>query len=410
LSNKLRTLAYAIVVAASIIGSLYFTIGKRYPSYSSLFNSTKVISSGFGVTDFIQYWSANQVGKNGGNPYDPETMKAMQSGVADSSYTSMMWNPPWILLLLRPVVSLDLMAGVQAWFILNLIGIGAIVLLCEKLYPSVPGQRWLRLSSILLFPPFYNCLRFGQTSIAITVVFLLFAICLKYKRDFWAGSAISVLSVKPHLIYLVGVLLLWWAVKEHRWKLLAGILAGVSLFVCASLLFQGQMFFQWLNCHLHPESIKDIVGVVRTSDWVTPTLGGTIRAIGIGATASMPMERIICVVSLIPIFWWLVRCQPDIRWSHHLPLFLLLSLLLGPYGWFYDNSMLIIIVALLTSSSVRNVERSYLCLLPLYFLTELFLTYFAKSQHQMFFFPVALGLIFWLQSGRSRDRAEIRDW
>lgn len=397
-----RDVIKTILIACLLAGIFYITIIVAQPRIAGLFQSASVTSARYGVVDFLQYWSANKLTGLGQNPYDPHVMKDFQRHFADSSYTTMMWNPPWILLMLMPVLTLGLTAAAKLWFILNIIGIFAIVLLSERVFPSSHEHRWLRRLTIFFFPPFWNCLGFGQTSIALTLAFLLFVGCLSRNKDFAAGLILSVMSVKPHLIYLFALVLIWWAVKERRFNLITGAITGMTVLVGASLLFQGPAVWNWIQCHLHPELLRGIEGVIPPSDWVTPTVGGTIRAYG-GPLYSVPMEKIIGFIALIPVAWWLVRAQPEIKWNFHLPLFVLLSLLLGPYGWFYDNSLLIIIVALVTSSQSNLTKNSYLLLLPLYLWAGVFATYFAKSQHEMFFFPVAMGIVLALHHVKSDD-------
>ncbi|NDC36940.1 MAG: hypothetical protein EBZ48_02685 [Proteobacteria bacterium] len=73
-------------------------------------------------TDFLQYWTAFQLVQQGQNPYDPQLMLALQKSLGlTAELPVMMWNPPWLLLLLSPVLHLELSTALAAWRIISLL-------------------------------------------------------------------------------------------------------------------------------------------------------------------------------------------------------------------------------------------------------------------------------------------------
>lgn len=356
----------------------------------------------YGAVDFIQYWSAYRVQAAGKNPYAPSDMSQVQVSLGVEGSPTMMWNPPWILLLMEPVLAGDFSSSVATWYVVNLIFILLAGILCSILYPLKSRLKLVAAVAVILFPPFWDTLYFGQVSLLITVLFLVFAVCLKRRWDFMAGIFFAMLSIKPHLVYLLAVVLLWWVFKQRRYLVLFGLGAGMSALVGSSLLLQGQMVSQWLSAQLHPESIND---AVRTNQWVTATIGGALRAYGGDWLGSHQIEFMIALGTLVVTACWLLRAQPVINWQRHLPLFVVLSLLTAPYGWFFDQSIAIIAVAYCIWVRSNDPEKMLVCLFSYYAFVDYYGVFWGQFQHQMFFFPLGLLVLLLVTRDQGRVRA-----
>ena len=84
----------------------------------------------FGENDFIQYWTAFQLHLNGLDCFDPKAVFELQKELAWKELRPLvMWNPPWILVLLSPIMFFDFILSAKLFLILN------IVLLFLSLYP-----------------------------------------------------------------------------------------------------------------------------------------------------------------------------------------------------------------------------------------------------------------------------------
>lgn len=391
--------------ALAVVVTVYFSIVRPHPLRVQMIQSESVALRGYGVIDFIQYWSAYRVVEAGDNPYSGEKMREVQSTIGPVEYVTMMWNPPWLLLIMKPVLSLDLHSAVVAWFFINLLFIGVSVWLCTLLYPN--GKSWnvLGILALLLFPPFGEALHLGQISILLAVALLAFAVCLQRRWDFAAGAFLSFLSVKPHLIYLVALVLIWWIVKERRFFVLWGGLVGLGGLVLGSLWLQGPLLFQWIDVQVNPDSVT---GVVSTSEWMTSTIGGALRVYGGPWFGSHRIEGIVVLFTVLPVLLWLVLSQPRIKWDSALPILLLLSLMTAPYGWYFDTVIAVIAVASCLGSEGERSTLSNAALFTYFAFTGWFLVYIAKFQHQIFFFPVGLLLILYFSKNSSMSDPQVR--
>jgi len=84
-----------------------------------------------------------------------------------------------------------------------------------------------------------------------------------------------IITVKPHIFFLLGVVVLWWLFKERMWRIvLLGLCSGGALIFATELIFPQSM--QWWLGTLSPEQ-TDIVPT--TYNWVGPTLGGGTKGL-----------------------------------------------------------------------------------------------------------------------------------
>ena len=88
-----------------------------------------------GTNDFIEYWSAYQLFLGDKNPYDPVLMLEIQRSLKDSVTTPlMMWNPPWLLFFMAPILSFSFGTAASLWFAMNLLfATGAILFTLQAL-------------------------------------------------------------------------------------------------------------------------------------------------------------------------------------------------------------------------------------------------------------------------------------
>src|SRR5689334_13988397 len=74
----------------------------------------------FGTRDFIQYWSAFQLWQSGANPFDALQVLRLQERTAfPGPIPVLMWNPPWLLTILSPILNRSFQSAAQLWVICN---------------------------------------------------------------------------------------------------------------------------------------------------------------------------------------------------------------------------------------------------------------------------------------------------
>ena len=123
------------------------------------------------VDDFVEYWSAARLWIGGGNPYDPQQLKALQDEVRtpdENEPPLLMYNPPYTLPLLWPFAGFSYPIGRLLWLLVQLGILLACVTLVWGMYDGPPGKRWVALMVPLVFVPTYMNLGIGQSSAFFT--------------------------------------------------------------------------------------------------------------------------------------------------------------------------------------------------------------------------------------------------
>jgi hypothetical protein len=289
-------------------------------------------SADFAVSSgFLEYWAAGQLIKVGHNPYDFAELLRVQQGLGWSdSLPLIMWNPPWLLVWLYPLLWLDYAAAAVAWLGVNFL---LILGVSSLLWAYFGDGRMRRLpiawGASFAFAPALTTLGGGQVS---GLLLLSLAGFLYFARRGWyfaAGAALAVCSIKPHVVFLFLLAVGWWILRERRWRTLAGGAAVIAV-SCAVL---------WL---LRPGWIADYRQALASPPlyWMTPTLGGLLRFIAGAEHTQLQYVPTVTTAAAAAVLV-LVR-RPALRWSAAAGPILLISVLTAAYGWTYDQLVLLI--------------------------------------------------------------------
>lgn len=310
-----------------------------------------------GSRDYIQYWGAYQVAKDGGNPYSPEAMLEVQRRAGYQDHLPvMMWNPPWTLLVIAPLLGLPFESSRVLGLYVNVALLLASVFLlrsvAERSMKADLFDRPLALTVItsVLFYPALDSIHSGQTGVFLVFVVSLSLFFLSRGHQFSAGLLLSLLSIKPHLFILLGLYAMICAVRRAPRLLIGGMLGGILLVLATVLIMPGVMSM-WIHAMVNPPDPSIAVPVTM---WWSETLPGVIR----GVTYSVWGERMDWLMGGIPS---VVALLFIVRWRHgvfqpvlDLPFVVALSVLCAPYGWFSDYAVLLPLHVLVISVMPTN--------------------------------------------------------
>lgn len=326
---------YGLVTLMFLLGSLIILI---WLAVRVLMSPTLLC-----LDDFVEYWSAARLNLKGGNPYDPDQMETLQRQIGRVEQVPiMMWNPPWTLALAMPISLFPYPASRLIWFLLS---IAAIVWCTDSLWITYGGashQRWWAWLVALTFGPSLHVLKAGQVSPFLFLGIVGFLHLISYGREWWAGATLALASLKPHLVYLVGLAVLFWAVENRRWRVLLGGAAAIALAVGVTWAINPALLSQYIFAltHYPPEQ------------WATPTLGGVLRLL-LGVDKFW-LQFVPSVVGGVwfALYWWRHRSGWD--WLQRLPLVVLVSVLTAAYGWTFDCTILLVAVLPAAVTLSRN--------------------------------------------------------
>ena len=276
--------------------------------------------------DFVSYWAAGHQLVRHANPYDPETISALEHS-AGFTYKVILFmrNPPWALLLAFPLGFLGLRVAAVLWTLLLLACLLASLRILRQLYGSPPNRiHWLGFA----FTPALICLTMGQTSLFALFGLVLF-LRLQRSRPFAAGAALWLCALKPHLFLPFAAALALWIVVSHSYRVVAGAATALVLSSAVASLIDPQAWTDYIRMMRSPavenEFIPCLADAIR--HWLAP-----------GAVWLQYLPAAICCLWAV-FYFWSRRAVWD--WTTNCSLLILVSLLAAPYCWLYDQCLAI---------------------------------------------------------------------
>jgi hypothetical protein len=280
-----------------------------------------------GTRDYVFYWATGQQLAHHGNPYDPaaNTWLERSAGLSAQLNPGLMRNPPWALPLVYPLGFLGSRAGWVIWLLLLSACLAASVYMLWIIYGRPKNRRYLLGYS---FGPALICLIFGQITIFALLGLVLF-LRLHRSQPFLAGCALWLCALKPHLFLPFGAVLVAWALASKCYKLLAGAAAALATSCAITFLIYPLAWSQYAqmarSSGIEMEYIPCLSYLLRS--WLSPHsvwLQYLPAALG-------------CVWALA--YYWPRRLVWD--WTKNGSLLMLVSILVAPYSWIYDQGLVI---------------------------------------------------------------------
>ena len=274
--------------------------------------------------DFVVYWSTGQQLVHHGNPYDAAAMGALEHSTGFSAKGSYyMRNLPWGLWLAWPLGFFSTRVASLPWSLLML----ALLIASVRILWQMFGRRGSHLEWLgYCFPPGLLCVVNGQTSLLLVLGVILF-LRLHRSRPFWAGAALWLCTLKPHLFLPFGFVLLAWIVVSRSYRIVLGTAAAMG---AGCLLTACVDPAAWLQ-YAHWARTSGI-----SSEYI-PCLSVALRNL-IDPRASW----LAFVPSIAGCVWALVYFWPRRHawdWLEDGSLVMLISLLVAPYCWIYDQCL-----------------------------------------------------------------------
>jgi len=293
----------AICVAGTVIG-----VAAAHPSHH----------------DTQWFWASGHLLTHGKNPYDRHAIREIETslGLQIGDDLPMTRNPPTALFLMAPIGVLGPRAGVLAWAMLLVVCL-AMSIWCIKSVQEQPNEHAL-LWLAWCFAPALLCIEMGQTGLIILLGLVLF---LRFHsgRQFWAGVALSLCAVKPHLLLPFGVVLLAWIVVRRKWTALAGAVVALAVEGLIAMALDAHVWAHYYSA----------MRVQQIGEEAVPTLGVALR-FALDRTA-MWIEFVPAALGCAWGLWYFARNRKQWDWRTHGSLLTLVSLVVAPYSFFTDQ-------------------------------------------------------------------------
>ena len=358
-----------------------------------------------GTIDFIQYWAAFQQFSNGLNPYDVEAMFEIQNALGRTDPRAlMMWNPPWLLTLLYPILSLEFLHSANVWLVANLVMVFLAGFILLNSF-NLPNKKLLySLFPIIFFLPLWYCIWYGQVSVLLMLGICVLFFGLKKESYLALGIGLMLISIKPHIFYLPLLYTFLFVLKKKEFKKWVHLCWPLGILILTTLAIMPNVFGFWPKAVLSPESSLHLVDVTQ---WKVATLIGFIKAIAkdhYGITLIWPMY----LVPLLGVVWFLFFVPKDFKnIEQYFSIVLAVSFITSPYGWFFDFSVLapvlsILLLSISEKECGRTARLSSMAAVVLLQFAILFSFKFLDLQHHFFWVPIAVLIVFLWGERRAR--------
>jgi hypothetical protein len=160
-----------------------------------------------------------------------------------------------------------------------------------------------------------------------------------------AGACLALTAVKPHVVYLLWIAAFCWMVRERRW----GVAAGTAALLAPTV---GLVAVFWPNALTGYRTIL----ANPPLHFLTPTLGGIVRVL-IGPGAGQVGLVVAALVGL-GLAVYLATRRTALDWRLAGGPLLLLSVATAPYGWCFDQAVLLVPYLGIIAWALRSTESS----------------------------------------------------
>lgn len=201
-----------------------------------------------------------------------------------------------------------------------------------------------------VFGPCIACLMAGQLGNFFLLCLVLFLV-LHRAHPLLAGGVIVPFTMKPHLVLPFAVILVAWAIYRRAWRFIAGFAVTFAAGCAVPL---------WFDPHVwaHYRHMIALTGVLDA--WV-PSLSCAMRFAVAPHAAWLQFVPEVC--ACLWALWYFFKRRRRWDWRTDGLLVLLVGAVCVPYGWIYDESILL--PAVLASAYAAQEKRRSLILIAL---------------------------------------------
>jgi Glycosyltransferase family 87 len=317
----MRLLGWRAVAAASIVVVAF--------SFISVVFALALIKANPGEKDFVEYWAAEQGLVHKANPYDPRVVLDFERAAGFRLIRPEFWySPPPALVFALPLGFLSATTGLIVWTILQFTCLSASLWQLWRLH----GRPDTLLPLLgFLFAPAVICLEAGQISIFFLLGMVLF-LSFHRSRPFLAGIALLPCILKPHLFLPFALVLLVWIVRTKSYPILTGFLAAFLAGCAIVLPFDPGAWSQYTQLMRNGDMMNEYIATLSvTLRFIVDRHAAWLQFVPAGLACAWAVK-----------YFWTQKQQW--QWMNQGLLVLAVSTMCAPYGWLFDESVLLPVV------------------------------------------------------------------
>lgn len=362
------TLKLALAVAAT--GLLGYFLVRMVPN----------IRRSVTLRDSIAYWSAGRLLVEHRDPYDAAGVLDLERQYGyEADRPLVLRTPPWSLWIVLPLGALGPLSAWCVWITLCLGSLLVAMSLCRRLYGQGTPRDLFSVAGYL-FAPVPACLVSGQMGLVLLLGVILF-LWLEDEKPLFAGTALILPFAKPHLLSVFWLVLTLWIVLRRKQKIALGFTLAFVVAISIALALDPKVFQQY----------REMLRTASIGREFIPAVSGVIRLIFF--RQHFWVQFVPLAVGVVWSLWFFRRHYSTWSWQQHGPALLVVSVLVSPYSWLADESVLLPAilqgVALMYEARVAMKLRTKLTLV-LFALLNLLLLLILRSK-----IPFATGIYFW---------------
>ena len=286
--------------------------------------------------DFLEYWAAGRLNLRGENPYDPAlVLREQRSADPERGDAVMMWNPPPSLAVYMPVAVLPANWAALLWVCVQLLCVFTATKTLWRVYaPGAPPWPAAALSASSLGT--WWLVAYGQNTGLILLGLAGFLHFTKEGRPYSAGACAALTALKPHLLAVLGVLILADAFTRRGGKALAAGAAAICAALGVACATNPQVVAQFAEAVRHPAE-----GATPLSEWMLPVPAFWLR--DWIAPDRFWVQFVPCAVACAGFLAYRAWRGSGRDWSRELPSVVGVSVMASPYGgWLFDLPVLLV--------------------------------------------------------------------
>lgn len=315
-------------LALSAAALLLALVGRAVLPWSTLF------------PDFVCYWASGKIVLAGQNLYDfPLQARIQQQAGWDMATTGFgmyeglpYYYPPWFGFLCVLLVPLGFETAKFAFFFLNIEFAFLSGYLLRSCVPKLAA--WVPALLVSLFVFTLVCTVMAQTALFILFMAALAWWLLDRRYDFAAGTTLIWLTHKPQLGGLLVLVLLVWAVRQRRWRVVAGFAVAAAILTLAAWALMPTWPYDMLT------ATKRVAPPTDYFPWIGNTWFMLLRSLGVHGVALWLLYALVAIPVVAALVRQAWRRTVDLR--ELFALAVLAVFWVAPYARHYDFPILVV--------------------------------------------------------------------
>jgi hypothetical protein len=348
-------------------------------SYFLLVRSPQ-IRENVSLRDSVAYWSAGRLLVHQQDPYDYANVLQLEreQGYKDQR-PLVLRTPPWSLFIVAPLGWLSPFWAWVAWIAISIGCLFAGIRICFRLYGSGTPLNLLTIVGYT-FAPVPACLVSGQMGLVLMLGIVLF-LWVEKKHPFLAGAVLILPFAKPHLLAVFWLMLLLWVLLRQEKRLALGFLSALVVATALAVAFDVHVFQHYRN----------MLNEAAIGNEFIPALSGVMRLLFF--RRMFWAQFVPLAAGLIWAVRFFLRNRSIWDWREHGPALLIVSVLVTPYEWLSDETVLLPAIfqaAVFAYSARKNLRLLSKIGLAVFGLLDVLLLLLLKAK-----VPFSTGIYFW---------------